>query len=135
MATAWLPLWLPLDFRASPSFFLFFFMMNSEVAKVGRGFGHRIRAPIRDGKLWPPWLPRHKTSVINHLAVAMMATDGHPMATGLCHDFNGLLDFVASLFLDHLERYPHRALFGAGETDVGARGLGQLAVGAAQPGE
>ncbi len=135
MATAWPPLWPPLDFLLTPSLFLFFFMMDSKVAKVARGFDVHSRVLYGSRKLWPPWPPRHKTSVINHLAVAIMATDGHPMATGLCHVFNGLLDFVGSLFLDHLERYPHRALFGAGETDVGARGLGAPAVGAFQPGE
>ena len=110
-------------------------MIKIEVTKVARGFGHALWAPIVLGKLRPPWAPQHKTSVFNPLPVATMGTDGHPLATGLCHVFNGLLEFVLSLFLDDLEGYPHRPRLGAGETDIDSRGLGELAIGAFQPGE
>ncbi len=39
MATVWLPPWLPPESALTPSLFLFFFMMDIEVAKVARGFG------------------------------------------------------------------------------------------------
>ncbi len=135
MATAWPPLWPPPIMALTPSLFLFFSMMSNKVARVATGFRGHSRVLYGSGKLWPPWPPQDKASVINILAVPMMATDGHPMATGLCQDFNGLLDFVVSLFLDYLERYPHRALFGAGKADVGARRLGDPPIGAFQPGE